>query len=172
MLRYIKSNEGEALAASTSKKVLIQRFDRDSLPGFVNPRTCFLQNGVELITTSGTVAVIPYDHIKLVSFVRDFDSGGTALERRTFQSRPKTAGLWLRMQFRDGDTLEGLHPNNLLLMEPYGFTVTPPDPSANEQRIFIPRAALSEIQAVGVIGGSVRRQKPRKPAKEQLEMFD
>jgi hypothetical protein len=76
------------------------------------------------------------------------------------------------MHFRDGDTLEGLHPNNLLLMEPYGFTVTPPDPSANEQRVFVPRAALSEIQALGVIGSPLRRQKSRKPAKDQLEMFE
>jgi hypothetical protein len=166
------SKEGDALAASTSKKVLIQRFDRDALPGFVNPRTCFLQAGVELITTAGNVAIIPYDEIKLVCFVRDFDSGNAPVERRIFQSRPKTAGLWLRMHFRDGDTLEGLHPNNLLLMEPYGFTVTPPDPSANEQRVFVPRAALSEIQALGVIGSPLRRQKSRKPAKDQLEMFE
>ena len=160
------------MAASTSKKVLIQRFDRDSLPGFVNPRTCFHQTGVELITTAGNVAVIPYGDIKLLCFVKDFDPGSPPVERRTFQSRPKTEGLWLRMQFRDGDTLEGLHPNNLLLMEPYGFTVTPPDASANEQRIFVPRAALSAIQALGVIGSPLRRQRPRQPAKDQLEMFE
>jgi hypothetical protein len=160
------------LAASTSKKVLIQRFERDSLPGFVNPRTCFQQTGVELITTAGNLAVVPYDHIKLLCFVRDFDLESTPVERRIFHSRPKTAGLWLRMQFRDGDTLEGVHPNTLLLLEPYGCTVTPPDPSANEQRIFVPRAALSGIEALGVIGSPLRRQKPRKPAKDQLEMFE
>ena len=159
------------MAASTSKKVLIQRFDRDSLPGFVNPRTCFQPAGVELITTAGNVAVVPYDDIKLLCFVRDFDLESAPVERRVFHSRPKTEGLWLRMQFRDGDTLEGLHPNNLLQMEPYGFTVTPPDPSANEQRVFVPRAALSGVQALGVIG-SRSRPKPKKPVKEQLEMFD
>ena len=163
---------GDALAASTSKKVLIQRFERETLPGFVNPRTCFQQTGVELITTAGNLAIVPYEEIKLLCFVKDFEFEGTPVERRTFQNRPKTEGLWLRMQFRDGDTLEGLHPNNLLLLGPYGFTVTPPDPSANEQRVFVPRAALSGIQALGVIGSPLRRLKPRKPAKDQLEMFE
>ncbi len=160
------------MASSTSKKVLIQRFDRETLPGFVNPRSCFQPGGVEFITTSGNVALIPYDEIKLVCFVKDFDTAAPPVERRAFQNRPKTEGLWLRMQFRDGDTLEGLHPNNLLMMEPHGFTVTPPDASANEQRVFIPRAALSGIQALGVIGSALRSRKPRKGAKEQLEMFE
>jgi hypothetical protein len=167
--------EGDRLSASTSKKVLIQRFDRDPLPGFVNPRSGFQPSGVEIITTAGTVVVVPYADIKLVCFVKEFEPGARVLERRAFQNRPKMSGLWLRMVFRDGDILEGLHPNNLLQLEPFGFTVTPPDASANEQRVFVPREALREIQALGVVGSPlrpVRPAKPKKKRKEQLEMFD
>jgi hypothetical protein len=158
------------MSASTSKKVLIQRFDRDPLPGFLNPRSGFQPSGVEIITTTGTVAAFPYPEIKFVCFVKEFESGDPLLERRVFQNRPKTSGLWLRLEFRDGDTVEGIHTNNLLVLEPYGFTITPPDPSANEQRIFVPRTALNRIEVLGVIGSRVR--KPRKKAKEQLEMFE
>lgn len=162
------------MSASTSKKVLIQRFERDPLPGFCNPRTGFQPSGVEIISTTGSVLVVPYDEIKLVCFVKEFEQNAPILERRAFQNRPKTAGLWLRMQFRDGDTLEGLHPNNLLQMESFGITITPPDASANEQRVFVPRAALREIQALGVVGSPLRPAKRQRPKerKEQLEMFE
>jgi hypothetical protein len=159
--------------ASTSKKVLVQRFDRESLSGFVNPRSWLHDEGLELLTLNGSVSRIPYSDIKLVSFVRDFESPGLPLERRAFQNRPKVEGLWLRMEFRDGDTLEGLHANSLLALEPQGFMVTPPDPSGYHQRLFIPRSALKQVQVLGVVGSPLRRAAKRKPAaREQIGLFE
>ena len=45
--------------------------------------------------------------------------------RRTFLSRPKLDGLWLRLTFRDGDVQEAVMPNNLLFVEPHGFQSDP-----------------------------------------------
>ncbi len=161
------------MAVSTTKKVLITRFDREALSGFVNPQSYLLEHGLELLSQAGEVSVLPYGEIKLVCFVRDFQQGEPRKELRLFTTRPKMEGLWIRMHFRDGDAMDGLLANNLLQMESQGFSVIPPDPGFQNQRIFVPKAALSGVQVLGIVGSPLRKIAKTKPAsKEQLEMFD
>jgi len=161
------------LGVSTNKKVLVVRFDREQLSGFVNPQSYLQRDGLELLTQDGSVSIIPYAELKLVCFVRDFQQGEPRKELRLFTARPKMEGLWLRMQFRDGDAMDGVLPNNLLQLDTFGFSVIPPDPGFQNQRIFVPRSALSSIHVLGVVGSPLRATRKAKPAsKEQLEMFD
>ncbi len=80
-------------------------------------------------------------------------------------------GLWLRLRFRDGDAMDGLLANNLLQIEPNGFSVIPPDPGFQNQRVFVPKAALTGVQVLGVIGSPLRIRKTKPVAKEQIELF-
>jgi len=133
-------------------------------------------DAVELLTPEGALLRIPYSETKAVCFVRDFDGTETWRRNRSFAARPKTPGLWVQVRFRDGDTLEGLIPNNLLQTEPNGYSLTPPDPTFQNQRVFIPREALQAVEVLGVIGSPLRR-KAKKPVTaadkdKQLEMFD
>ena len=161
------------MAGSTNKKVLVSRFDRESLSGFVNPQTYLLPAGLELLTQTGSVQVVPYDEVKLVCFVRDFQDGEPSKELRMFTTRPKMEGLWIRMHFRDGDVMDGLLSNNLLQLEPHGFSAIPPDPRFQNQRVFVPKAALSSIQVLGVVGSPLRQtRKPKPVPKEQIGLFD
>ena len=160
------------MAVSTTKKVLITRFEREPLSGFVNPQSYLVPAGLELMSPEGAVGLIPYAEIKLVCFVRDFQQGEPRRELRLFSTRPKMEGLWIRMQFRDGDAMDGMLTNNLLQLEAFGFSVIPPDPGFQNQRIFIPKAALAGVQVLGIIGSPLRKNKKTKPVpKEQLEMF-
>ena len=78
----------------------------------------------------------------------------------------------MRLLFRDGDSMEGMLPNNMMLVEPAGFSIIPPDPTFQNQRIFVPRAALREVQVLGVVGSPLKRRPAKKSAGEgQLEMF-
>ena len=148
------------------------RFERESVPGFVQSPGGFSDRAVEVLTPSGNLLTIPYSEVKAVCFVRDFESGETWREHRSFASRPKTPGLWVRLVFQDHDTAEGVLANNLMLMEPIGFHIIPPDPTFQNQRIFVPRAALREVQVLGVIGSRPRRAvKPAKDESDQLKMF-
>jgi len=162
------------MALASNKKVLISRFDRESLEGFVQTPAGLDGDAIELLRPEGSVVRIPFAETKLVCFVRDFGGGETWRDHRAFATRPKTSGLWVRFRFRDGDQLEGLLPNNLLSIEEAGFTLIPPDPSFQNQRIFIPRLALAGVEVLGVIGSPLRRRPPsKKPAsQDQLKMFD
>lgn len=146
------------------------RFERESVQGFVQTPGGFTEDAVELLTPAGMLLRLPYPEVKAVCFVRDFDGGDTWREHRTFASRPKAPGLWVRLVFQDNDSTEGMLANNLMLLEPNGFFITPPDPSFHNQRIFVPRLAVREVQVIGVVGSRRKVAKPAKP-EGQLEMF-
>ena len=159
------------MAASTTKKALVRRFDRPPLAGYINPASFLQLGGIELLSSDGQVVVVPYADVKAVAFVRDFDGDGEP-ERRVFQNRPKTEGLWVRLTFRDGELLEGIIPNNLLQLEFNGFTVIPPDAGGQVQRYFAPRGALQSVEVLGVVGSPLTRRKAKAGSKEQIGLFE
>ncbi len=159
-----------SLGQSTTKKVLVSRFDRETLAGFVNPQSYLRSDGVELLSTGGALFIVPFPEIRSVSFVRDFGDGELRKERRLFNGRPKLEGLWIRMWFRDGEVMDGVLSSDLLQWEPMGFNVVPPDSGYQNQRVFVPRTALSEILVLGVVGARLNTRPRKKSVKEQLDL--
>jgi hypothetical protein len=155
--------------SSTHKKVIVRKVDRDSLNGYVGPQ--FVVDGkVEVMNTAGNLVSIELKDIKGVYFVRDFnDSDG--LTRKTFTTRPRTAGLWVRVRFRDNEIIEGMMPNDLTQISD-GYLINPPDTGSNTQRIFVPRTSVSAMTVLAVIGGTRRRRQPGKTDERQAEMFE
>ena len=159
------------MAGSTTKKAIVRRYEKEAVAGWVNPSSYLQPIGVEVLLPDGrTTSLIPYEEIKTVSFVREFSS--VESERRTFLTRPKMGGLWVSLRFRDGEVLEGILPNNLLLVELLGFTVIPPDPYGNQQRVFVPRASLDTIEVLGVVGSPLARRKAKPISKDQGSLFE
>jgi hypothetical protein len=143
---------------STYKKVVVRRLDHGLIKGFVDSASYLGPNGVEMLDREGRTVVIPLPEIKGVFFVRDFDGNPQRSERKLFQSRPRLAGLWVQMTFKDKEVLEGLLPSDLMELSPEGFLVTPADLYSNNLKVFVPRTALSEINVLGVISdGRLKR---------------
>jgi hypothetical protein len=149
---------------STHKKVIVRKIGRDSASGYVSPN--FIVDGkLELLNPSGKVVLIDLDEIKSVDFVRDLNDFGGPV-RKTFTTRPRTEGLWVRLRFTDNDVLEGMMPNDLSQVAPEGYLITPPDTRGNTQRIFVPKSALEEISVLAVIGRPNARRKPVEDARQ------
>ena len=164
------------LSASTTKKVSVRCFDERLIHGYVSPHTYLRHDSIELLDRRAQLQIIPYVEVRTVSFVREFEDEPDENRRKVFGARPKSDGLWVRLILRDGEILEGIIPNNLLQLNERGITVTPPDPNANTQRVFVPRAALSELKVLGVIGSPVRPAKRARPApapaRDQMDLFN
>jgi hypothetical protein len=143
--------------ASTHKKVIVVLADRKPLRGYLNPGRLGQTDPVDLLTPEGEHQEIPLAKIRSIYFVRDF-SDEFEPERKAFLSRPKLDGLWVRLRYTDGETLEGLTPNDLISLLDNGVQITPPDLNSTTDRIFVPRSALSEITVLGVVG--IARRKP------------
>ena len=117
------------------------------------------------------MVLIDLRDIKGVYFVREFGDS-ESLTRKTFTSRPRMEGLWVRLRFRDNETIEGMMPNALLQEGAEGFSIIPPDTRSNTQRIFVPRSALSELTVLAVIGDKKSRGRGRRPEDTlQVPMF-
>ncbi|HET9182385.1 MAG TPA: hypothetical protein VFP59_09650 [Candidatus Angelobacter sp.] len=150
---------------STHKKVIVRKTGRDSLRGYVSPN--FIVEGkLELLNQSGKVVLIDLTEVKSIDFVRDFSDPATP-SRKTFTTRPRTEGLWVRLRFADNDVLEGMMPNDLVQVSAEGYLITPPDTRGNVQRVFVPKAALEEVNVLAVIGRS--RHKPAAPEDARQE---
>ena len=160
------------LSQSTHKRVVVRKMNKDVVRGYVNPQTFLKPEGVEVLSVTGQVVFLSYKEVKGVHFVREFESNPNHLERKVFTSRPKLEGLWLRMKFKDNEVLDGILPNNLLLATEKGFTVVPPDPYANSQRIYIPKSSLAELTVLAVIGNPLRQTKRAAAAAQaQIQLF-
>ena len=155
--------------SSTRKKVIVRKLDRDTAAGYVG--SVYIADGkLELLNTAGTVVTIALSEIKGVYFVREF-SEPESLTRKTFTSRPRAEGLWVRLHFRDNEIIEGLMPNDLVQEGVDGFSIIPPDTRSNTQRIFVPRSALAQMVVIAVIGEK-KTQRGRSPEDvRQVTMF-
>ena len=149
-------------SSSTHKKVIVRKMDRDAVQGYVNPAGLVADGKVAVLSPGGQVQTLALEEIKGVYFVREFGEP-ESFARKTFPTRPRTEGLWVRMKFRDNEVLEGMMTNDLTQTSPEGYLINPPDTRANTQRIFVPRGALAELQVLGVIGGP-RGRRPRAAA--------
>ncbi len=159
------------MTPSTHKKVVVRKMDRDSIQGYVAPTSFVSAGKLELLNISGKVVSIDLGEVKGVYFVRDFNESEES-GRKTFATRPRAEGLWVRLRFRDNEVLEGLMPNDLTQMLAEGFLVIPPDSRGNTQRIFVPRTALQALTVLAVIGGpQARRRRPAAAADTQVPMF-
>ena len=53
---------------------MVRRFDRENLTGFVNPLSYLQPHNLELLTPEGSLVLLPYEDVKSVCFVKDFEA--------------------------------------------------------------------------------------------------
>ena len=135
--------------------------DKKPLRGYLNPVRLGQTDSIDLLSPEGEHIEVPLAKVRSIFFVREF-SDEFEPERKAFLSRPKLDGLWVRLRYTDGETLEGVVPNDLLSLLDNGLQITPPDLNSSTDRIFVPRSALSELTVLGVVG--IARRKPASAA--------
>ena len=143
--------KSRAPASTTHKRVVVLLFDHTMVKGYLSPSSLDHEEQIELLTPDGEHRSIFAEGVKSIYFVREFDAD-FQLERKTFLSRPKLEGLWVRLRFRDEDVMEGIVSSDLLDLLNSGVQLTPPDVHGNTLHLFVPRSALLEMKVLGVVG--------------------
>ena len=153
------------------KKVIVRKLNRDFFSGYLPPSAFLVDEQVQMLDLTGKLVSLPVPDLKWICFVRDFQSGDVnhpeRLLRKTFVTRPRTQGLWIRIRLKDNDMIEGLVQNDVSLLEAEGLYLIPPDTRSNTQRIFVPRQAVAELDVLAVIKAGARRVPPE-PMQESL----
>jgi hypothetical protein len=149
--------------ATTLKKVVVLLLDGSPVRGYLNGASLGGIDPIDLLTPDGEHRSVEMNEVKAVYFVREFPERFEP-DRKTFLSRPKLDGLWVRLRFRDEDVMEGIVANNLLDLLDTGVQLTPPDLHGNSLKVFIPRSALAEMKVLGVVGIARRATRDSRPA--------
>jgi len=63
-------------------------------------------------------------------------------------------------------------PNDLLSLLDNGLQITSPDLNSSTDRIFVPRAALTEVTVLGVVGVARRKPAAAATAASQPRLFN
>lgn len=157
------------MTTGAAKKAMVYRFEREAVSGFVDSSNPFQGDEIQLLNREGAVQTLQTRQVKALCFVRDW-LGGLPWTRLQYTVRPRQQGLWVRLQFRDGELLEATMQNSLGVLDPIAILISPPDAAPGVQRVLVPRTALESFEILGVIGSPLKR-KPSAPT-SQLKMFE
>jgi hypothetical protein len=165
--------------ASGQKKVVIRRFAGPLAWGYL-PQTALVRDElIPLMAADGRITPISLNEIKTIAYVQDFNLDDAVdperIRRRSFIGRPRGDGLWLKLTFQDDDTLEGLAPVGMSLLDTLiadrGLFLTPPDGRGNTQRLFIPRTAIRSLEVLGYVTAPSKRAAKAAIAEPQPSLF-
>jgi hypothetical protein len=159
--------------ASGQKKVIVRQHSGELAWGYL-PAGGFVHSGqVQMLALDGRVTSFALSEIAWIAYVRDFNREDPEeperLGRRSFQGRPRTGGLWLKLTLVNDETLEGTSTFDLAalnaLSDDQGLHLAPPDGRSNTQRLYIPRQALKSIEVLGWISTAPKASRvPAKPS--------
>jgi hypothetical protein len=159
--------------AVSRKKVIVRTLSRSWLSGYLPPNDFTVQGEVNMLDLGGKLISIDLNEVKWICFVRDFQSGDVnqpeRLLRKSFPTRPRSQGLWVRARLKDNDLIEGLVQNDITLLAGDGLFLIPPDSRSNTQRIFLPRQAVVELEVLAVIRSATRPADRRGSADDAQE---
>lgn len=153
---------------STHKKIAVRTRERGWLCGHLDPHR-FRQHGrVQWLSLDGQMTELPASEVKGVFFLASFDVLAQLSTLRIAATRPRLPGLWVRVDYADGDSFFGILGNRLTDLDGTGLFLLPPLLSAPFQRVYIPREAMAEAAVLGIIGQGRRR---RPPSGQQIGLF-
>ena len=99
---------------------------------------------------SDTIQEIPTADAKAVFYVNDFDGDREHRALQFHSPSPIVHGIWVRVEFLDGEVMEGIVHNTLRFLVDPGFFLLPTDPDRNNQLVFVMKTWLKDHRVLGV----------------------
>ena len=144
------------------EKVVIQ-FGTETIKGYLESADC---NTIEDLLSnaplgaletfrirrlnSDVVEEISVKDAKAVFYVNCFD-GDSRHKPLNFHTRaPIVQGIWMRLQFRDGEVMEGIVCNSIRYLIDPGFFILPTDPESNNKFVYVAKSWLTDHRVLGM----------------------
>jgi hypothetical protein len=147
---------------SKSEKVVIQ-FGDELIKGYLESQTWntieeLLRNAPDSPPKifrvrrlgSDVVEEIPTENAKAVFYVNNFD-GDFEHKPLQFHTRaPIVHGIWVRLEFFDGEVMEGIVHNSIRYLVDPGFFLRPTDPGSNNRLVYVMKSGLKDYRVLGM----------------------
>ena len=93
---------------------------------------------------------IPIEDTKAVFYVKDFDGDPDHRDLRFYKGAPIVHGVWVRLEFSDGEVMEGIVHNTIQFLAAPGFFIRPTDPKSNNRLVYIVKRWLKDFRVLGL----------------------
>ena len=87
---------------------------------------------------------------KAVFFVRSFEGDDRRTDLKFHTHAPIVHGIWLRVEFKDGEIIEGIVYNSMHYLIDPGFFLLPTDPGSNNKMVYVIKKGLKDCRVLGV----------------------
>lgn len=148
---------------STSTYRIVVRFEDHAVRGFAEATDLgtidqLLRNDpaapldmirLKLVDTDVTEQ-ISTRNAKAVFFVKTFDGDLRHRALHFHENAPIVQGLWVRIAFHDGETIEGIIRNSRDYVLEHGFFMMPTDPNGNNRLIYALKDRLKDFNVLGM----------------------
>ena len=128
---------------SSLHKVIVRTRDGEVIPGFANQNR--VKNTLKIITQQGKEQTFSLDKLKAVFFVKDFQGNPDYDEIKFLNKQSVSSMIWVRVEFFDGELLEGKIANNMDLISSPGFFLSPSDQDTNNKRVYVIKSSLTNF---------------------------
>jgi len=99
---------------------------------------------------SDAVEEVSFKDVKAVFYVNSFD-GDSQHNHLNFHTRaPIVHGIWMRLQFLDGEVMEGIVYNSIRYLIDPGFFLLPTDPGSNNKLVYVLKSWLVDHRILGM----------------------
>lgn len=96
------------------------------------------------------VEEIPINDVKAVFYVNSFE-GDPARRTINFHTRtPIVHGIWIRLEFLDGEVMEGIVHNSIRYLVDSGFFLVPTDPASNNKLVYVMKKWIVDYRVLGL----------------------
>ncbi|CAN5519011.1 hypothetical protein BH10ACI4_BH10ACI4_01450 [soil metagenome] len=102
------------------------------------------------LVDGGVAENVSTKNAKAVFFVKTFDGDVHHRALHFHENAPIVQGLWVRIAFNDGETVEGIISNSRDYVLEHGFFMMPTDPNGNNTLIYVLKDRLKDFNVLGM----------------------
>jgi hypothetical protein len=99
---------------------------------------------------TGALEEIPMSGVKAVFFVSSFKGNERHRDLKFYTHAEVARGIWLRVEFFDGEVMEGFVHNSIHYLTDTGFFLLPTDPDSNNKLVYVVKSGLKDCRVLGV----------------------
>lgn len=98
---------------------------------------------------SNTVEEISIKDVNAIFYVHSFEGNTKRKDLSFFGKSPIVHGIWMRIQFLNGEVMEGIVHNSIRYLVDPGFFLLPTDPSSNNKLVYVVKSQLADHRVLG-----------------------
>jgi hypothetical protein len=99
---------------------------------------------------TGVIENVPVSDAKAVFYVKSFEGNDRHKELNFYARRAIVQGIWVRIEFQDGEVMEGIVHNSIHYFVDPGFFLLPTDPGSNNKLVYVIKKSLKDCCVLGL----------------------